>query len=190
MAQIKLAHSLSATVATVLVFGSFAFAQIPDFKPQEQKAQIAKLSFLHGKWKGKGWSEMVPGQKELVDSTEEVSLVAGGTCLFVIGKHWREGKMSDSTQLVHDAAATITYDPKTSGYVFRSQLATGAAGVRALTVSERSFSWVIEMGPQGRIVYTMKLTDAGEWFEYGEWFREGVPTRRIMEMKLKRVDAL
>ena len=169
------------SLAILLTLG----VQIPDFGGKEQVEQMKKLSFLVGDWKGPGAFE-VPGRKIDVESTERVEIAAGGTAMFVVGKHFMKGP-NDQKLLIHDAAAMMFFDLATGKFRMRTQLANGLGSEFEVEVKEKGIVWGFDTPTTGRSRFTMNLTEKGEWHEIGERsMDEGKTWTKYMEMTLAK----
>lgn len=152
---------------------------------ETQVAAMEKLSFLVGRWDGKAVTEFVPGQRSEARQQETVTKKLDGLMLLVegLGSIEREGK----TIVVHEAVATISYDPATSSYRMRSFDRHGRYVDADGKWIEGKFQWGFKTG-QGEFRYTIDQTDDGSWHEIGEMSKDGATWRKFLEMNLKRVE--
>jgi hypothetical protein len=151
-------------------------------------AEMKKLDFLAGNWKGEGWIEMGPGGRSTFKQTEAVQSKLNGTVIIVEGLG--TGKLASSGQegVVHNALAVISYDSTAKKYLFRAFRADGNYVDANVTMGEKGLIWGFRNPQQGgEIRYTIKLTDAGQWFEIGEFSMDGKQWRKFFEMTLQRV---
>lgn len=154
-----------------------------------QVAAIDKIAWLAGEWEGSATFDRGPQGKSDVISWERVTRVAGGTALMVLGRHYRRNTDGSRGELVHDAAALISFDDKTGTYRFNSQLSTGQHGAFAAEMQGAIFVWTIET-PRGPIRYRIQRDDAGRWSERGEMCPQdaasGAACREFFSMVLAR----
>ena len=165
-------------IAAVLPLG---VSQAPDFGGKEQAEKMAALRFLLGEWEGKATYDTPQGKFE-TDSYEKVEEKAGGTAMFVTGRHTMKLPNGES-RMVHDAAALIRYDTGRKAYRMRAQIASGASEELDVTVVPKGVRWEV-VSTAGTMRYTMNLTAAGEWHEIGE-AKVGDGWRKVIDMRLK-----
>lgn len=146
--------------------------------PQEQIDAMAKLEYMTGRWVGSGWMDM-GGTRATFEGSETVTEKLNGLALLV------EGDFTSRGVSVHQTLGVIYFDPKTKAYRFNSWLATGGAGERELTVTDRGWSWSINT-PGNQIRYTFSLTRSGDWLEIGERSADGTTWKQFFEMKLSK----
>ena len=124
---------------------------------------------------------MGPGGRSEFTSHENVQAKLGGLLLLVEGTHQREGAT------VHDALAVVSFDEKSRTYRFRAHTAAGQyTDADARLAEDGALEWSFNT-PMGRIRYTIRGADKGEWREIGEFSRDGGEWRKFFEMNLKRV---
>ncbi len=171
-------------VALMLLAPVAAMAQLPS---TASAAEMKKLDFLTGEWKGEGWIEMGPGGRSTFKQTEAVQSKLNGTVIIVEGLG--TGKLAGSGQdgVVHNALAVISYDSAARKYLFRAFRADGNYIDANATVGDKNLIWGFK-SPQGaEIKYTIKLNDAGQWLEIGEFSMDGKQWRKFFEMTLQRI---
>jgi len=152
-----------------------------------QMAEMKKLHFLVGQWNGTGWNEFVPGQRGTATITETVQSKLDGTVLLLEGLGKAKVGAQGKEAVVHHALGVIAYDQQAKLYRLRSYLADGrSVDAEAKFVGE-AFEWGFEIPRMGKIRYTIKLNDKGEWFEVGDMSQDGKTWRRFHEMTLQRV---
>ena len=141
---------------------------------EAQKEAMKKLSFLVGTWKGPATAYLQSGPVQLTQ-TEEVQYKLGGLVLLVEGT----GRMADGT-VRFNALATISYDEAAKVYRFRAHN-DGRFIDTELKVSDKGFEWGFAAGP-GRVTFTMRLNEKGQWAEAGEFTMAGQPPRKSVEL--------
>lgn len=156
---------------------------VPAFAADEMR----KLDFLAGEWKGEAWFRMGPGQPEYFVQTERVTPRAGNKALLIEGEGRRKKADGTAGEVVHDALAVLGYDEAAKKYRFSPVTAErGAAAPWFEVTGPNAAQWGLEV-PQGKMRYTISLTEAGEWLEIGEFSRDGEKWIKFMEMKLTKV---
>jgi hypothetical protein len=160
-----------------------ALFAVPVFAADE----IRKLDFLVGEWKGEGWFQMGPGKPSHVIQHELVTAKAGGSALLMEGVGRTKKEDGTAGEVVHDAAALLGYDEQAKKYLFTTSVAgRGAANPWFEVTGVNAARWGMDV-PQGKMRYIITLTDKGEWFEIGEFSRDGERWTKFFEMTLQKV---
>lgn len=167
----------------VVLFSQAALMAVaqPGRAPSAQLEAIQKLSWLTGKWEGKGWMEFVSNQRHEFTSTEKIEFKVDGVALSIEGFH-RGG----DGRVVHNALAIVSYDETSKLYRFRAWLSDGRYTDAEGKLLNGAFQWSLQT-PRGRMRYTIKLNEKGEWFEIGEMSNDGQDWRKFFEMVLRKV---
>jgi hypothetical protein len=157
---------------------------LPLFAADEMK----KLDFLVGEWKGEAWWQMGPNAKrEYALQHETVTPRAGGNALQVEGQGRTRKEDGTAGALVHDAYAMLRWDDTAKKYRFSTAVAgRGTAEPDFELVGQNKAVWTMTL-PQGTMRYTISLTEKGEWFEVGEFSRDGNNWSKFFEMTLAKV---
>jgi hypothetical protein len=175
----------SAVILWLLLLSIAAVAQTP---ANPLAAEMKKLDFLVGEWKGQGWIEMVPGQRRTFRGEETVQRKLGGTALLIEGVHKGKPDGKDEEVIVHNALGVISYDERAKLYHFRSNLADGRyTDAEARVLSPGAMEWGFQYPGGGSMRFTISLTEKGEWREVGEMAIDGKGWRKFFEMTLQRV---
>ena len=157
-------------------------AQPADTRPA-QRAEMNKLDFLAGEWKGEGWIKMPGAPQQTFTQTETVRKKLDGLALLFEGHGTSQGKT------VFEALAMVTWDPEKGHYRFSSATTEGRAGEsEGRFVSGGAWEWGFALPQGGRIRYTIKLTDKGEWYETGEYSPDEKTWHQFHEMTLRKVN--
>ena len=170
-------------VAFSICAGSL-FAQ-SNLQPSAQVAEaMGKIQFLAGNWKGSGWIQMGP-QRHTFKQTETVAWHANGTVLTIDGLG-RDA--ADSTKIIHQAFALISYDQAAGQYLLRAVRADGNHVDADFSVQpDGSIVWGFVHPMAGRVRYTIRNA-AGKWVESGEMSRDGQTWTPFLAMQLERVE--
>jgi len=148
--------------------------------------EMKKLDFLIGEWKGEGTIQMGPGKREQVIQTEKVTAKAGGKVLLIEGLGRRRMEDGSAGEVVHDALALISWDKAGSTYRFDAHVAQQESVATTITVPEANTAvWGFDT-PGGKIRYTIRLNDQGQWNEIGEFSRDGAQWAKFFEMTLTK----
>jgi len=145
-------------------------------------AAMRAIGVFEGHWEGEGWSRRGPGEPQPFRSREVVESRLDGRVLIVEGLHY--GKKSG--EVVHHALATITYDPETGRYSFRSHLASGRSSDFDADLVDGRFVWGMEIPNRGSVRYTIEVANDA-WREVGEFSADGQNWSQTFQMDLKKV---
>ncbi len=170
-------------LAVLLLFPAFAPAQQPS---EPHKAELKKLDFLAGKWKGPANISGREG-KQTLTQTEAVEYRLGGTILIVEGTGRGKVPMKDEEGILFNAFAVISYDAAAKKHKIKAYRMEGSSVEADLTLTAKGFNWGFK--PQGGIEvrYTMTITDKGEWNEVGEYSPDGKTWTKFFDMTLAKV---
>lgn len=173
---------------TIAALASFAatsvFAQMPDFGRDEQLAEMKKLDWMIGEWKGSGTSTM-PGRAGTSDVYEKIERRLDGLALLVegIGRKTDAGKETK----VHHALAMLRWAPECKCYRFPSHTMHGSFVDAEMRIMEdKRIVWGFKT-PGGEMRYTIRHTDKDQWNEIGEMSRDGKNWIKHFDMTLDRV---
>jgi hypothetical protein len=154
-------------------------------KPHPDMLQaMEKVGFMEGVWKGSGWIQMGPMRHEFIQY-ETVSSRTQGAVLVIDGKGLNA---EDTTEVVHDAFAVISYNLQEQKYVMRAYRGDGNYVDADFEVKEDgSIVWGFSHPMAGQIRYTIRNED-GKWTEKGEMSRDGSNWMHFYQSTLERVD--
>ena len=158
-----------------------ASAQFPENKPDPK---IEQLGFLVGNWKGEGWIRFPGLPKSPFTGTEKVQFKAGSNALQIEGLHSVQDPATDQAKVIHNAFAIVTWN--STQYRFQSILASGHRGDYVGEFRDDAFVWGYENRWQGKVRYTIRINEAGDWFEIGESSRDGKTWTQFFEMTLQK----
>ena len=160
----------------------FTFVAVAAHAADEMK----KLDWLAGEWKGEGWSQRGPGPREYVLQHERVTPRTGGKVLLVEGMGHRKLEGGKAGEVVHDALGLIWWDAEKKQYRFVAHAAAAPSVDTVIEVGDNRAVWGLTT-PQGRVRFTIRLTEKGEWNEVGEFSRDGEKWMQFFEMTLTKV---
>ena len=147
-----------------------------------QRAEVKKLDWLVGQWKGAGWIKMGPqGRKEFTE-TETVQSKLDGLVLLIEG----QGKSKEDGSTVHTALTFVSYDDRTKTFRWRAFTGEGRQTDTEAKVGANTMEWGLDIPQLGRMRYAIKLNEKGEWFEDGEMTQDGQKWHTFFEMTLQR----
>ena len=168
----------------VLAFcAACAFAQDMTAPPAAIAAEMKKLDFMVGEWRGGGWIQMGPSKQEF-QSSETVERRLGGVLLLIEGRHHDK---ADSKRLVHHAMGAVSYNLRSKEFEFRAYTAAGQALTAPARTRDNGLEWSFTPpGSDVNIRYFIRLDEKGQWLETGEMSRDGKEWRQFFEMRLTR----
>jgi hypothetical protein len=145
--------------------------------------EMSNLDWLVGDWKGEATARMGPGKAETIMQTEKVTPRAGGKVLLVEGLgRDHEGKV------VHDAVAFISWDEEKKTYRFIGHVADKPSVDTTLDMTApNTFVWGLTPPEGGKVRFTIRLTERGEWNEIGEFSPDGTKWFKMLDMTLTKV---
>jgi hypothetical protein len=145
----------------------------------EQREAIAKLSFLHGEWRGKA-SVSGPGGKAQLVQTERAGPMLDGTVLVIEGAGYAlDGKRA------FNALAVISYDSNADRYWITSWN-DGRSGKFPIVPRDDGFDWETP-GPGGATIRYNAVVSDGKWREIGTFERVGSPAFTFVDMQVSRI---
>jgi hypothetical protein len=125
------------------VLASPALAQRPpgaDTLIAQQRAAMAKLSFMDGVWRGPASTLLPSGEKHTVTQTERIGPFLDGAVKVIEGRGY-----DAKDNVTFNAFGIVSYDPAKKAHAMRSYT-MGRAGDFALTPSDSGFVWEIPAG--------------------------------------------
>jgi hypothetical protein len=153
-----------------------------------QKAEMKKLHFLQGEWKGEAWTISPNREKHFIIQTEKVEIQQNGLVLTIHGNGIDKKSLMSKPKMVHDAFALLFFDRERQ----KVQMMAFNKGNRILTEpivgNDQSMIWGFSLPNTGEVRYTIRLNEQGQWFEIGEFSRDGVQWFKNFEMKLNKLD--
>lgn len=173
---------LASAAAAVSLSASAVNAQVPaqPAGTEAQRQAISALDFMDGEWRGEAVVHGPGGGSMTLVQTERVGSMLGGSIKVIEGR----GYAADgSTQF--NAMAIVSWNAREGRYGFRSY-ANGYSGDYKFEPTPDGFRWETPAGPNARVVYVATVKD-GVWHEVGDYVAEGQPSRRMIEMTLRRI---
>ena len=148
---------------------------------------MGKVSFLEGKWKGRGWVSFGKGKRRHFSQTEQVERKLGGSILAIEGKGMSLEPPGGAPQLIHHAFAVVFYDSKEQRFRMHSFKDGKFLDAEANVAEDGSFIWGFDLPQRGRIRFTIRLNEDGQWSEIGEFSKDGKKWYQNFEMTLDRL---
>ncbi len=139
------------------------------------QAEVKKLAFLVGEWKGTGWMMGQDQVKWSFDQTEKIFFKLDSTAILIEGLGKSNGK------IIHDALAIITSKGESDQYDFQSFLPSGQKGTFNSELIDGVYYWY----PTEFIRYIIRINERGQWVEVGE-INKGGNWYQFFEMTLDR----
>jgi hypothetical protein len=161
--------------------GMSAAAASPEARLAAEREAMARLSYMDGVWRGRGWT-ITPAGRHEVTQTERIGPFLGGSVRMI------EGRGYDSKgSVAFNALGVISFDPATGRYSIASW-AQGYSGTFPLRPTADGYIWEVPAGPGAITRYTATIGN-GRWREIGERIVGDAPPVQVFEMNLKRVSS-
>ncbi len=164
---------------TLLCISPFALFAQPS--ALSQRAEMKKLDWLVGRWQGTGWIQMGPQGRKEFTQTETIQSKLDGLVLVIEG----QGKAKEGSATVHAAVAVVSYAEPGKTFRWRAFTGEGQQTDTEAKVGTDTLEWGLEIPQHGRMRYTIKRNEKGEWFEVGEMTQDGQTWRKFFEMTLQ-----
>jgi len=174
-----------AFVLFIWLFSPRCIAQAPT-PPAVSLAEMKKLNFLVGNWRGEGWVEFTKGQRHAFRSTERVEMKLDGLFLLIEGIHHTRIPGRDDELKIHHAVATVTFDQHENALRVIAHKLDGKSIEARAAFKAGAFVWGFKDPRLGHLRYTIRLNDARQWFEIGERSADGASWDKFFEMTLSR----
>lgn len=137
---------------------------------------------MEGEWKGTGWIQMGPQRHEF-SQTESVTRKSNGAVVVIDGLG---RNITDSTQIIHQAFAVISFDQQAGKYLMRAFRADGNYVDADLKVLEDgAIQWGFTHPMAGQVRYNIRII-GNKWTETGEMSRDGQNWAQFFEMTLEK----
>jgi hypothetical protein len=146
---------------------------------------LRQMGFLIGEWDGDGWIQVGP-ERRTFHEHESVRYAAGGAVVVVDGTGTVTSAGPSHGTIGHLAFAVLSYDSTTTTFRWRAFRKEGDEIEDQPTISDRKLVWGFAVPQAGRVRFTITLTPAGEWWEIGEFSRDGTTWAKFFEMTLKK----
>jgi hypothetical protein len=165
----------------IALFAILPVALLAQTPASGQRAEMKKLYWLVGHWKGTGWIQMGPQGRKEFTQTETIQGKLDGLVLVIEG----EAKSKEDGSTIHTALAFLSYDEPAKTFRWRAFTAEGRQTDAEAKVGANTLEWGLQT-PRGRMRYIIKLNEKGEWFEVGEMAQDDQTWRKFFEMTLER----
>ncbi len=147
------------------------------------RTALAPLAPLRGQWEGDASAMMGPGRTLRILQSEDITWGASGTVLIIKGTG-RGTEGPTAGEVLFEAAAMFWFDPD-SGRVRMTTHRDGQSVEPGLEFRPDTLIWGFAV-PGGRVRYIIAYTN-DTWHEVGEFLREGAPSVRTIDLRLKKV---
>ena len=153
-----------------------------------QKSEMKKLHFLEGQWKGEAWMITQNREKQYIIQTENVEVKQNGLVLTIQGTGIDKASLQSKPKMVHDAFAILYFDKQRQKIRMMAFTRGNRIFTEPIVRDDRSMIWGFTIPKIGEVRYTIRLNEQGQWFEIGEFSRDGVQWFQNFEMTLDRID--
>ena len=174
-------------LAALLFLLMLPMMSIAQTHPPSTPLEMKKLDFLVGQWKGEGWMEYRPGQRQTYTVNESVQRKVEGAVLLIEGLGTTRMPDKPEEIPIHKAFAIVDYDVKAKLFRLRAYRAGDGSTDTEPKVGENTLIWGFRDARGGEIRFTIKLNEKGQWFEIGEYSSDGKTWRKFLEMTLNRL---
>jgi len=149
---------------------------------------LKKLHYLEGLWKGDAWIINRNREKQYIIQTEKVEFKQEGRVITIDGTGIDRESLRTKPKVVHDAFAVIYFDEAEQ----KIKMMAFNQGKRILTEpvigADSSLVWGFTILNMGEVRYTIRLNEQSQWFEIGEFSRDGVQWFQNFEMTLDKIE--
>jgi len=147
-----------------------------------QRAAMKKLGFLAGKWSGEARLSRGPGEPVVLAQTEEARFKLDGLILEIEGI----GRTKTDNKPVLQALGIVSFDDEAGTYHMRA-FNDGRFLETNVKLQEdgKSLAWGFALGSI-RTSSLLRINEKGEWTELHEIAIDSQPTRKLMELTVKR----
>ncbi len=153
------------------------FLATPLFAADEMK----KLDWWIGDWSGPATIQMGPGQPRQIQQSEHIQSKLGGRVIVI------EGTGRSGDEVVFQALGVVSYNERAKKFEFDAWTAReGHADAWIEVGDDHTAKWGFDTPTGGKVRYAIRLTEAGEWNEVGEFSRDGSQWTKFFEMTLKK----
>src|SRR5262249_3795649 len=139
---------------------------------EAHKAEMKKLDFLAGKWRGPATATTKDGKREMTQ-TEVVEYRLDGAILVIEGTGRGNLPGKDEEGVLFNAFAVVSYDAEAKKYKIKAYRMEGTSVETDLTLTDKGFKWGLKPQPGVEVRYDMTVNDKGEWHETGEFSADG-----------------
>ena len=153
-----------------------------------QKSEMKKLHFLEGQWKGEAWMITQNREKQYIIQTENVEVKQDGLVLTIQGTGIDKASLQSKPKMVHDAFAILYFDKQRQKIRMMAFTRGNRIFTEPIVRDDRSMIWGFTIPNIGEVRYTIRLNEQGQWFEIGEFSRDGVQWFQNFEMILDKID--
>lgn len=163
-----------------------AYAQQSETASENLKANMKKLAYLEGRWKGEAITTERNGTKTKITQEENIQFKLDGTVLLIEGT----GRDPESGNVVFNALAVVSYDEQAQAYKFRSYLMNGSMTDAYFKVlADNTFEWGFDIANGGKIRFDIVLDPTKKtWHEKGSFSPDGKTWYPYIELNLTKLN--
>ena len=147
-----------------------------------QRSAMKKLAFLVGKWAGEAHLLRGPGEPLVLAQTEEAQFKLDGLILEIEGI----GRTRTDNKPVLQALGIISFDDEAATYHLRA-FNDGRFLETDVKLHEdgKGLAWGFALGSI-KTSCVLRINEKGEWTELAEITIDSQPTRKLMELTVRR----
>ncbi len=164
---------------TLFIISSVVYSQQSKIDlPGKTKA----LEFLIGEWEGGAWFSFGKDDKTIINQTEDVRWMVDKEVVVIEGI----GVDANTGEKVHHAYAIVYFDITVNKFKMMTYK-EGRSRVIDFELTEgKGFQWGFDIPNYGKVKYKMNINENGQWYEYGEFSRDGKTWYKNFEMTLTK----
>jgi heme/copper-type cytochrome/quinol oxidase subunit 2 len=177
------------TLGFLVILAQTNMEKAKEDKESKRIAEMKKLDFLVGTWKGKGWI-MTQNGRQTFTAEESLERKLAGQIVVVDGLGKSIDEKTGKEKIVHQAYGVFSYDATADKIKFRWYKAdSGEEDETTIEVSGNKFVWGFDVPQNGvKVKFTENINEKGNWIEIGEVTRDGGKTWfKFFEMELSKV---
>ena len=149
---------------------------------------LKKLHYLEGLWKGEAWIINRNSEKQYVIQTEKVELKQAGRVITIDGTGIDRESLQSKPKVIHDAFAMIYFDKGEQKIKMMAFNQEKRILTEPVISADSSLVWGFAIPNMGKVRYTIRLNEQGQWFEIGEFSQDDVQWFQNFEMTLNRIE--
>jgi len=153
-----------------LTFGNLEAQRPPEIAPPD----FSHITWLTGKWEGKGW--IIRGRDNRIEfsQTENVTIKLGGRIMTIEGLGVSLPIYDNNPVVAHNAFAVLSKSMSSNKLVMRAYSKDGKFVEADAYISEdKKFVWGFDIPNYGKVKYTIWQDENALWQEIGEFSRDG-----------------
>lgn len=168
----------------LICFSIAGYGQMPDAS-ERCKAEMQKLAYLVGDWKGTALHSSRDGQVTVMQQ-EHIEWKLQGLVLGIEGTGRQKNEVTGAEDITFQAFAVVNFDPVDNEFKFRSFIKEGyRTDAYFKVIGENAFEWGFDIQTGGKTRYFIRLDPVKKtWKETGEYSPDGTRWIKFVELDL------